>query len=672
MSGSLLSSWVSKDTSSKLGSNLEKTWESSLQETLLQKTISYRDLNANSFDFSDLSEEKGDHSINRLKDFFNHPNLWWVLISLNAKQESQLWSDFDKLFFDKKVLYMSLNSHNDSLSSISSYNLPFGVDSTIDSLVKLLTFKSCPDCTQTKLIIDKLFELSKKLFKWKETTDKLKLKWDEYVLFNYLKQNNINVVVNIFNIIEWINHLWNFKGEYSWKLNNAVKFFEETPFKLIVSEFLPKQDKDDSSPKSWSDFENITLSLPLPWDYKNMMDGVIKWSSLEASYQEFSQNNPDLIQKIFKSCQWLYLRYFKKYIILYVQSNTIFNYESFLEWLDHFKVESINSMNNWALEIMNYSHDFNSIWWLDAIKNEFFSIWESLSEWNDKQIIKSYLLAWLPWTWKSYIAKALPTQLTQHTWNKWIGVRLNVWALFDMYVWNTEKNFAQACKIIDGIIRSNDGRLVVWIDEVEKSLGSNGHTNSVDWKLMGELLNVLEEKWIREIVIVATVNDVLKLSAELKWRFPNAFFFDTPWLDARTSVIKIKVKDFWFCFTDSEIAKIVELTDKFVPRELDNLFSNIKKRIVTIKNWLLKKWVITKDKYDFITTPSISIVEEIIERYSTNIQEISSSAQITEIRQRCKDFSPAEGIVSDSGSIEVSIDDIHPWCQISDDKEIIQ
>gem|GEM_PF-2784970 len=70
---------------------------------------------------------------------------------------------------------------------------------------------------------------------------------------------------------------------------------------------------------------------------------------------------------------------------------------------------------------------------------------------------------------------------------------------------------------MEGISKSNDGRIILWIDEIEKSLGSGGHSShGVDEKLMGEILTTIEDKWMRKFVIIATVNNVMNLSPELK------------------------------------------------------------------------------------------------------------------------------------------------------------
>jgi SpoVK/Ycf46/Vps4 family AAA+-type ATPase len=49
-------------------------------------------------------------------------------------------------------------------------------------------------------------------------------------------------------------------------------------------------------------------------------------------------------------------------------------------------------------------------------------------------------------------------------------VRFNISKVLDKYVGNTEKNFAEIVKILDSLIDSMRGRMVLWIDEIEKAL----------------------------------------------------------------------------------------------------------------------------------------------------------------------------------------------------------
>ena len=634
-------------TTKETQNNLKQTLNTSLQENMEKNTIYYVERNsdnANRIDyFQDLEKE---HSLRDIKDFLNNSFLWGAHITMNKKQANQVGLDMSKLMQWQKWLYMEFNYYSNKVNYVYNYQLE---TEEIDLLYKeiLKDFVKPPQKIKDPAgaIISRLNKLAWSIEMYKTSkiyNNGLSVKSADKIakLIEVLERKWVKVLFNIYNLLHGI--IWQNMHQYEGQINGIAQSFANSPFKLIISEFETKQDNQRSKPKVWSDMKEIKLSLPIEEDYKKVLKQLFKGNKLSESYQQAIKENPKLIKEITKTSQGLYLRYFQEHITNYISSHDKFEASDFIEGLNKYKFKSINSMSNKSLEIIDNKLTFSNVWGVKSLKNTFNKLANSIKEYNDKKIIKSYLLAWIPGTGKSLTAKAITNEFSEITGKKWIWIRLNISSLFDMYVWNTEKNFQEASRILEGISKSNDGRIVLWIDEIEKALGSgNNSSHWVDEKLMGEILTTIEDKWMRKFIIIATVNNVMNLSAELKWRFVNKFFFDNPSEEARTAIIKIKIAEFWYKFDKNEIQSIVEKTKNFVWREIENIFSLVKQETHNLALQALEEWEINLEQVKN-AIPTLYWVEEILEIEKNNIQHINSKEQIWQYREKCKNFRSAD------------------------------
>ncbi|MBX3386751.1 MAG: AAA family ATPase [Phycisphaeraceae bacterium] len=133
---------------------------------------------------------------------------------------------------------------------------------------------------------------------------------------------------------------------------------------------------------------------------------------------------------------------------------------------------------------------------------------------------------------KSLCAKAIAT-----AWRRPL-VRMNVGALYDRYVGESERKLREALRQTEAM-----SPVILWIDEIEKafaSAASQSTDGGLSKRMFGELLTWLQEH-DSPVFTVATANDIEALPPELmrKGRFDEIFFVDLPGEEARRQILGI-------------------------------------------------------------------------------------------------------------------------------------
>jgi hypothetical protein len=131
--------------------------------------------------------------------------------------------------------------------------------------------------------------------------------------------------------------------------------------------------------------------------------------------------------------------------------------------------------------------------------------------------------------------KSLAAKSTAGAWRLPL-LKLDAGRLYDKYVGETEKNLRRALEIAESM-----APVVLWIDELEKSLSSGGEIDGgVSKRVLATFLTWLQEKK-QEVFVVATANDVFALPPELlrKGRFDEIFFVDLPNAEERREILRI-------------------------------------------------------------------------------------------------------------------------------------
>lgn len=132
--------------------------------------------------------------------------------------------------------------------------------------------------------------------------------------------------------------------------------------------------------------------------------------------------------------------------------------------------------------------------------------------------------------------KSLAAKAIARAW-KMPLLKLDAGRLYDKYVGESEKNFRQAIALAESMAPA-----VLWIDEIEKSLGNNGGDadGGLSRRMFGSFLTWMQEK-TGEVFVIATANDLSQVPPELlrKGRFDEIFFVDLPDDRERSTILQI-------------------------------------------------------------------------------------------------------------------------------------
>ncbi|MGB3493502.1 MAG: AAA family ATPase [Elainellaceae cyanobacterium] len=145
---------------------------------------------------------------------------------------------------------------------------------------------------------------------------------------------------------------------------------------------------------------------------------------------------------------------------------------------------------------------------------------------------KGVLIVGIQGCGKSLAAKAIARE-----W-KMPLLKLDAGKLYDKYIGESEKNFHRAIKLAGSMAPA-----VLWIDEIEKSLGamSGGDSDGgLSRRLFGSFLTWLQEK-SQDVFVIATANNLSQIPPELlrKGRFDEIFFVDLPEDTERNTILTI-------------------------------------------------------------------------------------------------------------------------------------
>jgi len=117
-------------------------------------------------------------------------------------------------------------------------------------------------------------------------------------------------------------------------------------------------------------------------------------------------------------------------------------------------------------------------------------------------------------------------------------LRLDFATLYNKYYGETERNLRESLKTA-GLMSP----CVLWIDEIEKGLASDGDDGGPGKRVLGTLLTWMAERK-NKVFLVATANDIEALPPELlrKGRFDEIFFVDLPSEKVRKGIFEIHLK----------------------------------------------------------------------------------------------------------------------------------
>jgi len=215
-----------------------------------------------------------------------------------------------------------------------------------------------------------------------------------------------------------------------------------------------------------------------------------------------------------------------------------------------------------ALEFYNTQLNLEDVGGLENLKawlNKRKPLWETDPEITHIPKPKGVLLTGLPGTGKSLSAKAISSAFGFPL------LRLDVGSVFGKYYGESEAGMRSAIKAAEA-----NAPCVLWIDEIEKGLGSNtdmgGQTRET---VVGTLLTWMQER-TKDIFVVATANNVDGIRPELlrKGRFDEIFFVDLPTDVEREAIFNVHLRKRVPDFT-GDIKTLVENSEGFVGAEIE-------------------------------------------------------------------------------------------------------
>ncbi len=144
-------------------------------------------------------------------------------------------------------------------------------------------------------------------------------------------------------------------------------------------------------------------------------------------------------------------------------------------------------------------------------------------------------------------------------------LRLDMAALFNKYVGETERNLREALKLADTM-----EPCVLWLDEIEKGLAQGDSDSAMAKRLIGTLLTWMAERKTK-VFMVATSNDISELPPELmrKGRFDEIFFVDLPSAEVRKVIFEIHLKKRGFEPSNFALDRLVVGSEGFTGAEIE-------------------------------------------------------------------------------------------------------
>jgi len=186
--------------------------------------------------------------------------------------------------------------------------------------------------------------------------------------------------------------------------------------------------------------------------------------------------------------------------------------------------------------VMSYQHDtahFSEVgglenlkYWLEQRRPAF------LGELPGVEPPKGMMLLGVQGSGKSLAAKAVAG-----TWGIPL-LQLDIGALYNKFFGETERNLRRALDLATAM-----SPCVMWLDEIEKGLGTGDNDAGTSKRVLGTLLTWMAEG-NRGVFIVATSNDISALPPELlrKGRLDEIFFVDLPDAKIRQLIFRIHLQ----------------------------------------------------------------------------------------------------------------------------------
>jgi ATP-dependent 26S proteasome regulatory subunit len=162
--------------------------------------------------------------------------------------------------------------------------------------------------------------------------------------------------------------------------------------------------------------------------------------------------------------------------------------------------------------------------------------------------------------------KSLAAKAIAGSWNVPL-LRLDFGSLYNKFHGETERNLRDSLRTAQ-IMEP----CVLWIDEIEKGIGSDGMDGGTSRRVLGTLLTWMAENKKR-VFIVATANDIESLPPALlrKGRVDEIFFVDLPDSDTRAHILNIHLGKRDLDRQTIDVPRVAEACAGFSGSEIEQL-----------------------------------------------------------------------------------------------------
>ncbi|WP_335908487.1 AAA family ATPase [Shewanella indica] len=160
--------------------------------------------------------------------------------------------------------------------------------------------------------------------------------------------------------------------------------------------------------------------------------------------------------------------------------------------------------------------------------------------------------------------KSLAAKAVAGIWQRPL-LRLDMAGLYNKYIGETERNLKKALEMAELM-----APCVLWIDEIEKGLGSSNSDEGTSKRILGTLLTWMAERK-SEVFMVATANDISALPPELlrKGRLDEIFFVDLPDSSTREEIFRIHCRKRNIDPAALELASLASASEGFSGAEIE-------------------------------------------------------------------------------------------------------
>jgi hypothetical protein len=144
-------------------------------------------------------------------------------------------------------------------------------------------------------------------------------------------------------------------------------------------------------------------------------------------------------------------------------------------------------------------------------------------------------------------------------------LRMDMGALYNKFFGESERNVREALALAETM-----SPCVLWIDEIEKGIGSDTHDGGTSRRILATLLTWMAERK-HAVFVVATANDIQRLPPELirKGRLDEIFFVDLPSEKVRQDIFAIHLKKRNYALQDFRCAELSAASEGFTGAEIE-------------------------------------------------------------------------------------------------------